>query len=63
LVLAWLLGGLWFVGHVPTPVDEGQHPVFDAWIFAADTLLPIVNLGAGRVLAIGGCFAVDRHRA
>jgi hypothetical protein len=22
LVLAWLLGGLWFVGHVPTPVDE-----------------------------------------
>jgi hypothetical protein len=45
LVLAWLLGGLWFVGHVPTPVDDGQHPVFDPWIFAADTLLPIVNLG------------------
>ena len=45
LVLAWLLGGIWFVGHVPTPVDDGQHPVFDAWIFAADTLLPIVNLG------------------
>ena len=45
LVLAWLLGAIWFVGHVPTPVDDGQHPVFDAWIFAADTLLPIVNLG------------------
>jgi hypothetical protein len=36
LVLAWLLGGLWFVGHVPTPVDDGQHPVFDSWIFAAE---------------------------
>ena len=45
LVLAWVLGGLWFTGHVPIPVDDGQHPVFDPWIFAADTLLPIVNLG------------------
>ena len=45
LALAWVLGGIWFVGHVPTPVDDGQHPVFDPWIFAADTLLPIVNLG------------------
>jgi hypothetical protein len=45
LVLAWLLGAIWFVGHAPTPVDDGQHPVFDPWIFAADTLLPIVNLG------------------
>jgi hypothetical protein len=26
LALAWVLGGLWFVGHVPTPVDDGQHP-------------------------------------
>lgn len=45
LVFAWVLGGLWFVGHVPRPVDNGQDPVFNAWIFAADTLLPIVNLG------------------
>jgi hypothetical protein len=60
LVLAWLLGGLWFMGHVPIPVDDGQHPVFDAWIFAADTLLPIVN--PGQVPAPGGRVAVDRHR-
>jgi hypothetical protein len=45
LALAWVLGGLWFVGHVPPPVDNGQDPIFNAWIFAADTLLPIVNLG------------------
>ncbi len=39
------LGGAWFAGHPPVPVDDGQHPVFNPWIFAADTLLPIVNLG------------------
>lgn len=45
LVLAWAAGVIWFSGHVPTPVDSGQNPVFNAWIFSADALLPIVNLG------------------
>ncbi len=45
LVLSWVLGSVWFVLHVPTPVDDGQHPVFNAWLFTADTLLPIINLG------------------
>jgi hypothetical protein len=45
LVLAWVAGSIWFLGHVPTPVDDGQHPVFNAWLLSADTLLPIVNLG------------------
>lgn len=45
LVLFWVAGGIWFLGNVPTPVDDGQHPVFNAWIFSADTLLPIINLG------------------
>jgi hypothetical protein len=50
LAVAWLvlfaaLGGTWFAFTPPQPVDDGQHPVFNAWIFAADTLLPIVNLG------------------
>jgi hypothetical protein len=45
LVLFWVAGGIWFAGNEPMPVDDGQHPVFSAWIFAADTLLPIVNLG------------------
>ena len=26
-------------------IDSGQNPVFNPWLFAADTLLPIVNLG------------------
>lgn len=45
LVVAWLAGTAWFAWHVPTPVDSGQDPVFNAWIFAADALLPIVDLG------------------
>jgi hypothetical protein len=45
LVLFAMLGGTWFSFAPPQPVDDGQHPVFNAWIFAADTLLPIINLG------------------
>ncbi len=45
LVGLWLLGGTWFAFHEPPPVDAGQNPVWNPWIFAADTLLPIVNLG------------------
>lgn len=45
LLLVWLLGAAWFAFHIPAPVDDGQHPVFNAWIFAADSLLPIVDLG------------------
>jgi len=45
LVLFAVLGGSWFAGHPPPPVDNGQNPVFNPWLFAADTLLPIVNLG------------------
>ncbi len=45
LVLFAALGGAWFATHVPPPVDDGQNPVFNPWLFAVDTLLPIVNLG------------------
>lgn len=45
LVLFWVAGGVRFLGNAPTPVDDGQHPAFNAWIFSADTLLPIINLG------------------
>jgi hypothetical protein len=45
LVLFAVLGGAWFATHPPPPVDEGQNPAFNPWLFSADTLLPIVNLG------------------
>ena len=45
LVLFAVLGGAWFAAHPPPAVDQGQNPAFNPWLFAADTLLPIVNLG------------------
>lgn len=45
LVLFAALGGAWFAVNPPAPVDSGQNPAFNPWLFAADTLLPIVNLG------------------
>jgi hypothetical protein len=45
LVLFAALGGWWFALNEPLPVDDGQNPVFNPWLFAADTLLPIINLG------------------
>lgn len=45
LVGLWLLGGAWFAFHEPPRIDADQTPSWNPWIFAADTLLPIVNLG------------------
>ncbi|WP_028934303.1 hypothetical protein [Pseudonocardia spinosispora] len=46
LSLFWVLGGVWFTGHPLTPIDSGQNPVWNPWLYAADTLIPIINLGA-----------------
>jgi len=45
LVGLWVLGSAWFVLHQPQPIDADQNPAWNPWLFAADTLLPIVNLG------------------
>ena len=45
LGLFWLLGGLWFSAHPLTRIDTGQVPVWNPWIYTADMLVPIVNLG------------------
>lgn len=45
LIFFWALGGIWFATHEPKAIDTGQIPVWNPWIFAADTLLPVVNLG------------------
>lgn len=44
LVLFRVVGGIWFLANPPTRVDDGRHPVCNAWIFPADTLLPIIDL-------------------
>jgi hypothetical protein len=45
LVGFWVLGALWFTGHPLTRIDTGQLPVWNPWLYSADMLLPIVNLG------------------
>lgn len=45
LIGLWALGSVWFLFHQPVPIDADQNPAWNPWLFAADTLLPIVNLG------------------
>jgi hypothetical protein len=45
LGLFWLLGGLWFSAHRLSGIDAGKVPVWNPWLYAADMLLPIINLG------------------
>lgn len=40
LIGLWVLGTAWFPAHQPMPVDAGQNPAWNPWLFAADTLLP-----------------------
>ena len=54
VVLFAALGCAWFATHAPPPVDDGQNPVLDPWIFAIDTLLPIVDLGQDGYWRLGG---------
>lgn len=45
LIGLWMLGSARFLIHQPVPIDADQYPACNPWLFAADTLLPIVNLG------------------
>ncbi|GAB2708835.1 hypothetical protein [Kitasatospora kifunensis] len=45
LVAAWALGTLWFAGHQPAPVKVDEHPHWNAALYSAGLVLPIVNLG------------------
>lgn len=45
LAVCWLLGSLWFVYHRLPQLDSGQDPSWQPVIYAADLLIPVVNLG------------------
>lgn len=46
LTLFWVLGAWWFTAHPLGRIDTGQEPVWNPWLYSADTLIPIINLGA-----------------
>ncbi|WP_051970559.1 hypothetical protein [Kitasatospora azatica] len=45
LLAAWAVGTFWFTGHPPAPVKPDEHPHWNAALYAASLVLPIVNLG------------------
>lgn len=45
LAACWLLGALWFSYHQLPRLDTGQDPSWQPVIYAADLLIPVVNLG------------------
>jgi hypothetical protein len=45
LAAAWFLGSLWFEVHPLERLDSGQNPSWQPVIYAADLLIPVVNLG------------------
>jgi len=45
LAMFWLAGVLWFGGHRLNKLDSDQDPAWNPWLYAADLLIPVVNLG------------------
>ncbi|MGC0318269.1 oxidoreductase [Kitasatospora acidiphila] len=45
LLAAWLVGTLWFAWHQPEPMKHDEHPHWNAALYAASLVLPIVNFG------------------
>jgi len=46
----WMLtllaaGSVFFAHHRPEPIKPGEHPHYHPVLYAADVLLPIINLG------------------
>lgn len=45
LAVFWLLGALWFADHRLAPLSADQNPSWNPWLYSADLLIPVVNLG------------------
>lgn len=57
LTACWLLGSLWFTFHRLPRLDSGQDPAWEPVIYAADLLLPVVNLGQDGLWKASGASA------
>ncbi|MEV8093942.1 oxidoreductase [Kitasatospora sp. NPDC085879] len=45
LLLAWLLGTVYFTGHPPAPLKADEMPTWNAPLYTLSKLLPVVDLG------------------
>ncbi|MGL5850820.1 MAG: hypothetical protein ACRCZD_08570, partial [Phycicoccus sp.] len=50
----WALGGIWFSGNELEPVDPARAPVWNPSLVAADTVLPVVDLGQDGAWRLAG---------
>lgn len=57
LTACWLLGSLWFDHHPLSRLDSGQDPSWQPVIYAADLLVPVVNLGQDGLWRTSGASA------
>ncbi len=57
LAVCWLLGSLWFTYHRLPRLDSGQDPSWQPVIYAADLLVPVVNLGQDGLWRTSGASA------
>ncbi|QES52647.1 oxidoreductase [Streptomyces venezuelae] len=45
MLVLWAAGSVLFAGHDPAPVKPGEHPQWNAVLYALDLLLPVIDLG------------------
>jgi hypothetical protein len=45
MAVLWALGSVYFARHQPAPIEAGQAPHWNAWLYALDLLLPVIDLG------------------
>lgn len=57
LAVCWLLGSVWFSYHQLPRLDSGQNPSWQPVIYAADLLIPVVNLGQDGLWSTSGASA------
>ncbi len=57
LAVCWLLGSPWFIYHQLPRLDSGQDPSWQPVIYAADLLVPVVNLGQDGMWRTSGASA------
>ncbi|MGH3822315.1 MAG: hypothetical protein ACRDRA_05685, partial [Pseudonocardiaceae bacterium] len=57
LAACWLLGSLWFSYHPLRSLDTDQDPSWQPVIYAADLLIPVVNLGQDGLWRASGASA------
>ena len=58
MAVLWAVGAVAFSRYDRPAIKPGEHPDWNPALYALDLLVPVINLGPGRLLAAGGRLAV-----